>query len=112
MIEPSKPPWHAFASMYQWTQLPRERETARSVAHADTKPGKSVCNGPCVAIWPAFSAPAEAKAAGDWSIATRDDGSRQWAYKGKPLYLFARDAKPGDKTGDGFNSNIWHVARP
>ncbi len=74
--------------------------------------GKSVCNGPCVAIWPAFSAPAEAKAAGDWSIATRDDGSRQWAYKGKPLYMFARDAKPGDKTGDGFNNNIWHAARP
>ncbi len=74
--------------------------------------GKSVCNGPCTAIWPAFSAPAEAKAAGDWSVVTRDDGTRQWAYKGKPLYTFARDAKPGDKSGDGFNNNIWHVARP
>ena len=74
--------------------------------------GKSACNGPCIAIWPAFSAPADAKATGDWSVATRDDGSRQWAYKGKPLYTFARDARPGDKTGDGFNNNIWHVARP
>ncbi len=74
--------------------------------------GKSVCNGPCVAIWPAFTATADAKGAGDWSVATRDDGSRQWAYKGKPLYTFARDARPGDKTGDGFNNNIWHVARP
>ena len=74
--------------------------------------GKSVCNGPCVAIWPAFAAPADAKAAGGWSVVTRDDGARQWAYKGKPLYTFARDAKPGDRTGDGFNNNIWHVARP
>lgn len=73
---------------------------------------KSVCNGPCTVIWPAFTAPADAKAAGDWSVVTRDDGTRQWAYKGKPLYAFARDAKPGDRTGDGFNSNIWHVARP
>ena len=74
--------------------------------------GKSVCNGPCVAIWPAFGAPSEAKAAAGWSVVTRDDGSRQWAYKGKPLYLFARDAKPGDRTGDGFNNNLWHIARP
>lgn len=81
-----------------------DRDTAGS--------GKSVCNGPCIAIWPAFGAPADAKSSGDWSVASRDDGSRQWTYKGKPLYTFARDAKPGDKTGDGFNNNIWHVARP
>ena len=74
--------------------------------------GKSVCNGPCVGLWPAFTAPANATAKGAWSIATRDDGTHQWAYQGKPLYTFARDAKPGDRTGDGFNNNIWHVARP
>ena len=42
---------------------------------------------------------------------TRDDGSKQWAYKGKPLYTWAKDTKPGDKTGDGFN-NAWRVAKP
>ena len=41
----------------------------------------------------------------------RDDGSKQWAYKGKPLYTWVKDAKPGDRTGDGFN-NAWRVARP
>ena len=25
---------------------------------------------------------------GDWTIVTRDDGGKQWAYKGKPLYDF------------------------
>ena len=44
-------------------------------------------------------------------IVTRDDGASQWAYKGPPLYLWTRDAKPGDRTGDGFNS-VWHVAKP
>lgn len=42
----------------------------------------------------------------------RDDGSRQWAYKGKPLYTFAKDAKPGDITGDGFLNGAWHLAMP
>jgi len=73
--------------------------------------GKSVCNGPCATNWPPFAAPADAKATGDWSIVTRDDGSKQWAYKGKPLYAWSKDQKPGDKTGDGFLNNAWHVAK-
>lgn len=73
--------------------------------------GKSACNGPCAANWPPFMASATDKASGDYSIVTRDDGSRQWAFKGKPLYYWAKDAKPGDKTGDGFN-NAWRVAKP
>jgi predicted lipoprotein with Yx(FWY)xxD motif len=73
--------------------------------------GKSACNGPCAANWPALMAGGDAKASGDWTIVTRDDGSKQWAYKGKPLYLWAKDQKTGDKTGDGFN-NVWHVAKP
>ena len=73
--------------------------------------GKSACNGPCAANWPPLMAAADAKAAGDWSIVTRDDGGKQWAYKGKPLYTWAKDTKPGDVTGDGVN-NVWHIAAP
>jgi predicted lipoprotein with Yx(FWY)xxD motif len=73
--------------------------------------GKSVCNGPCATNWPPFMATANTSASGDWTIVTRDDGSRQWAYKGKPLYFWGKDQKPGDRTGDGFN-NVWHLARP
>jgi predicted lipoprotein with Yx(FWY)xxD motif len=72
--------------------------------------GKSVCNGPCAANWPPLLAAADAKAQGDYSIITRDDGTKQWAYKGKPLYLWVKDSKPGDRTGDGFN-NAWRLAR-
>ena len=72
--------------------------------------GKSACNGPCAGNWPPLMAPGDAKPSGEWSIITRDDGSKQWAYKGKPLYLWSKDQKPGDMTGDGFNG-IWHVVK-
>lgn len=73
--------------------------------------GKSTCNGPCAAnSQPLVAAPGDA-ASGDFSIITRDDGSRQWAVKGKPVYYWVKDSKPGDKTGDGFNK-VWQVAKP
>ena len=73
--------------------------------------GKSACNGPCAANWPPLMAAADARASGEYSIVVRDDGARQWAVKGKPLYLWIKDQKPGDATGDGFNQ-VWHVAKP
>ena len=72
--------------------------------------GKSACNGPCAGNWPPLKAGGDAKASGEWSIITRDDGSKQWAYKGKPLYLWSKDQKPGDMTGDGFHG-IWRVVK-
>ena len=73
--------------------------------------GKSACNDQCAKIWPPVTAAADAKASGDLTVITRDDGSKQWAYKGKPVYLYAKDAKPGDKTGDNFK-DVWHVIKP
>lgn len=69
--------------------------------------GKSACNGACAAAWPpvmADSMPAGAEV----DVVTRDDGTRQAAYKGKPLYLFAGDRKPGDVNGDNVQ-NVWHA---
>lgn len=73
--------------------------------------GKSVCNGPCAANWPPLMAAASDKAEGSWTIVTRDDGGKQWAYKGRPLYTWAKDQKPGDTTGDGVNK-VWNIAKP
>ena len=72
--------------------------------------GKSMCNGPCAANWPPFAAHSDDRAAGVWSTVTRDDGSRKWAYKGKPVYRWIKDHKPGDKTGNDFN-HVWHVVK-
>ena len=69
--------------------------------------GKSVCNDTCATNWPPFAAE-NAQDAGPFSVITRDDGSKQWALKGKPLYLYSKDEKPGDMNGDNFN-DMWHI---
>jgi predicted lipoprotein with Yx(FWY)xxD motif len=74
------------------------------------KDGVSSCYEECAKNWPPLLADAGAKAEGDMTLADRKDGSRQWAFKGKPLYLWAKDAKPGDMTGDNVK-NVWHVAK-
>lgn len=66
---------------------------------SDMEFGQSACNGDCAMLWPPFAASVEAKASGPWTIFTRDDGARQWAYNGKPLYTYSKDQKPGDAKG-------------
>lgn len=73
--------------------------------------GKSVCNGPCATLWPPLYASDTAKPSGPWTVITRDDGKKQWALNGKPVYFFARDTKAGERTGDNFN-NVWRLAKP
>jgi predicted lipoprotein with Yx(FWY)xxD motif len=72
--------------------------------------GKSNCYDDCVATWPILKADADAKAAGEWTVVDRTDGTKMWAYDGKPLYTFAKDKKSGDMTGDGVGG-VWHVAK-
>jgi len=68
--------------------------------------GKSNCNGPCATVWPPVK-PGEVTAA-DSTIIIRDDGTQQAAFKGKPIYLFAADQKPGDMKGDNLEQ-VWHA---
>lgn len=74
----------------------------------DGTSGRSHCDGPCAAVWPPYLVDQALKPAGDFSASSRSDGKRQWTYRGRPLYLFAGDAKPGDRDGDGVNG-AWHV---
>lgn len=73
--------------------------------------GASACYDKCAANWPPLAASDGDKAEGDYSVVARKDGVKQWAYKGKPLYFFAKDKKAGDVTGENVN-DVWHVARP
>ncbi|AKJ27351.1 lipoprotein [Caldimonas brevitalea] len=72
--------------------------------------GKSTCNGPCASVWPPLAAGRADQPAAPYSIVTRDDGTKQWAYKGKPLYFYQADQKPGDRSGDKV-SDVWHVVK-
>jgi predicted lipoprotein with Yx(FWY)xxD motif len=73
--------------------------------------GTSVCNPPCSNIFPPYTVADKEMSKGGFAFVIRQDGSRQWAYKGRPLYRFYADEKPGDQGGDGMNRNLWHVAR-
>ena len=74
--------------------------------------GLSSCDGSCAQLWPPFKADANAKPEGDWTIVKRNDGSAQWAYKGRPLYTWSKDTTPGDTNGNGYDGNSWHLAEP
>ena len=74
---------------------------------ASDTPGVSTCNGPCLTNWPLLEAPADAMEDGDWTIVEREDGARVWAYKGMPLYTYARDTAGQPATGV---SDRWPLA--
>ena len=73
--------------------------------------GKSMCNGPCATNWPPLLVDGSPAVSGDYSVITRDDGKKQLAFKGMPLYFWAKDTKPGDKTGDGFLNGAWRIVK-
>ena len=53
----------------------------------------------CEMDWLPVPAPALALDVGQFSVVTRKDGSRQWAWRGRPLYRYRGDLLPGDAHG-------------
>ena len=51
----------------------------------------------------------DAQDEGDFTVVTRDDGSKMWAHEGMPLYYWYEDTEPGDTSGDGVGG-VWHLA--
>ena len=72
--------------------------------------GASSCYGGCAEEWPPVTAAADAQPFGHMSVVARTDGTQQWAYDGKPLYLYDDDKAPGDAEGDG-EHGVWHVVK-
>ena len=122
-----KPFASAFAALLVTTALGFAAEPAMTVDTPDGKvytdpdgmtlytfdkdePGKTNCYDKCAANWPPFIAADDAVAEGEWTIVERTDGSKMWAYDGKPLYLYVKDEKAGDMTGDGVGG-VWHLAK-
>ncbi len=68
----------------------------------------SNCSGNCAINWPPFLAQDTDLAMGDFTIFTRADGFKQWAYQNAPLYFYIGDSAKAQANGDGLNG-IWHI---
>jgi predicted lipoprotein with Yx(FWY)xxD motif len=80
---------------------------------------KSACFGACATAWPPLRTggkPAVRSGARAALLGTtkRSDGVRQVTYNGHPLYLFIKDHKPGDVTGQGVTAfgGVWFAVSP
>jgi predicted lipoprotein with Yx(FWY)xxD motif len=78
-------------------------------------PSVSNCYDTCAAAWPPLLTDSDptgpdAVSAGLGTI-DRADGGVQVTYNGVPLYYWAKDAKPGDTTGQNVGG-VWFVVNP
>lgn len=82
---------------------------------AETR-GRFICtSGTCLSFWTPLVVAHGTKPTGAQRLATirRPDGRTQVTYRGRPLYTFVQDRKPGDVKGDGFRDvGVWHPASP
>ena len=76
--------------------------------------GRFICKDKtCMSLWHALTVRKGTKPTGASHLATvrRPDGRTQVTYRGKPLYTFVQDTKPGQAKGEGFKDvGTWHVA--
>lgn len=72
--------------------------------------GISNCSGTCADNWPAYKATITSNLPSNVSTITRADGTKQYTYKGMPLYYYVGDTSPGQITGNNVNDFV--VAKP
>jgi predicted lipoprotein with Yx(FWY)xxD motif len=75
---------------------------------------RSICTGDCAANWPVFYTDTliltRTINLANFTWFTREDGKKQLAYQGWPLYYYVNDKQPGDITGEGL-SGAWRLIR-
>ena len=82
---------------------------------AETR-GRFICTTRfCLSLWTPLVVPRGTTPTGAHLLGTikRPDGRTQVTYRGKPLYTFNEDRKPGDVKGNGFKDvGTWLAATP
>lgn len=81
--------------------------------------GESTCHDTCAEAWPPLLTEGEPRVHGEVDTSLlgaieRNDGTRQIAYNGWPLYYFIKDERPGDVEGHnvkGFGAK-WYLIMP
>lgn len=74
------------------------------------KPGRSLCDRPCEALWPPHYAEPGARPHGPFTLARSSDGRPMWAWQGKPLYRWVSDRRRGAAGGDGV-ADAWYLVK-
>jgi len=84
---------------------------ARSIYVFDRdKAGASTCSGACSHEWPPVVASPSSQPVADWTLVKRSDGAKQWRYRNRPIYTYAKD-QVGTTFGDGVDG-AWHLVTP
>ena len=71
-------------------------------------PEKSNCDAACARTWVPVTAGATAQPQGEWTIFERAPGVRQWAFRKKPVYTYAKDVDTMSQQGGDVPG--WHNA--
>lgn len=75
-------------------------------------PLQSNCLDDCTREWLPFYAGEHDASRGDFSVFTRQDGRKQWALVGKPLYFWAGELQPnGERKEEKTSDPRWQVFR-
>lgn len=72
--------------------------------------GTSACDAECIKQWPPYYHASGNEEGEMWTVVTNADGTKQWAYDGKPVYYFIGDTKTGEANGDGIGG-VWHIIK-
>ena len=75
--------------------------------------GRFICTGSCLSLWTPLVVPKGTTPTGALHLGTvrRPDGRAQVSYRGRPVYTFTQDRKPGDVKGNGFKDvGTWRAA--
>lgn len=71
--------------------------------------GAFTCVEDCLESWAPVEAAADTASQEQWSAVQRPEGTWQWAYEGKPLYVYAKDTFPDARLGDGLGRGQWQL---
>lgn len=86
----------------------RETRTGYAITYNEAKSqGTEGCQGDCTRSWKPLLAPANAQAGGFWELVARPEGTKQWAFKGSPVYTCIDDKKAGDIAGNNHHVVVY-----
>jgi predicted lipoprotein with Yx(FWY)xxD motif len=92
---------YTYNTSRRFANSPTSEKTKRLAA-------EGICDEECRGDrWVPIAAAADAQNMGNWTIVDKVDGIRQWAFKGKPLYLDSTDKAPGEFHGVNFGDLSW-----